>query len=320
MLKHLILIIFIAPFVIFAQKIEGFINDKLISFEVKDNQLNGSYTAYQKTLDNKGETSKWPVLPFVTGNFSNGQRIGIWTLYDEKGNVKFERNYSSPFEFEQTTPELPDNNAIQLLAKQVYYPIKDSNQFYNYFPLQEREVSIISRVWRELPAEKNTELVNQNIFNDILIKLANGEITAYNHEQFTDTVSRITFKDLTDLELISFRIKEDFFIDITRQMSETRIIGLCPVVKKSEDAEPEELCWLYYPSIRSFLSEYKVDINDPKIENLEDLVFYRNINGSIYKDNRLDAMHEELTKIHPAFNDCYLFELEHEYWKKITGN
>ena len=318
MLKKTFAIIFFMPIIIIhAQKFEGFIDDKLISFEVKNNQLDGSYTSFQKTIDNKGEILYWPL---VTGNFSEGQRIGIWTLNDEKGNVIFERIYSDPFEFEQIVPILPNNDAIQLLGEQVYHPTKDSNQFYNYFPLQEREVSIISRVWRELLPEKNMELVNQNIFNDILIGIQTGKITAYNHEQFLGIIPSETFKDLSNLELVSFRIKEDFFIDNTRQMSETRILGLCPVVKKSKDAEPEELCWLYYPYVRSFLSEYKIENDNPKIENLDDLIFYREINGSIYKDNRIDKLHEELTKIHPAFNDCYLFELEHEYWKKILGN
>jgi hypothetical protein len=317
MLKYLITFLLLTPIILYAQKFEGFIDDKLISFEVKDNQLDGSYTSYQKTYDYKREIL---YCPMVTGNFSKGQRVGIWTLHDEKGNVIFQRNYANPFEFEQIVPMLPNNEAIQLLAQTAYQPTKDSNQFYNYFPLQEREVSIISRVWRDLSKEKNTELVNQNILNDLLIKLASGEITAFNHEQFTDTVSRNTFKDLNSLELVSFRIKEDFFIDITRQMSETRIIGLCPVVKKSKDAEPEELCWLYYPYIRSFLSAYKIENEDLKIDNIEDLIFFRNINGEIYKDNSIDSMHEELSKIHPVFDDCYLFELEHDYWKKITGN
>ncbi len=317
MLKSLITFLLLTPAILFAQKFEGFIDNKLISFEVKDNQLNGSYTSYQKTYDYKREILYWPM---VTGNFSKGQRIGIWSLHDENGNVIFQRNYANPFEFEQIVPMLPNNEAIHLLAQSVYQPTKDSNQFYNYFPLEGREVTIISRVWRTLYPEKNTELVNQNILNDILTKLENGEITAFNNEQFTDTVSRNTFKDLNSVELVSFRIKEDFFIDITRQMSETRIIGLCPVVKKSQDAEPEELCWLYYPYIRSFLSIYKIENDDPKIENIEDLIFFRNINGEIYKDNLTDAMHEELSKTHPVFNDCYLFELEHDYWKKITGN
>lgn len=305
------------PIILHAQKFEGFIDDKLISFEVKDNQLDGSYTSFQKTIDYKGEILYWPL---VTGNFSEGQRIGIWSLHDEKGNVIFQRNYSSLFEFEQMVPLLPNNEAIQLLAQPVYQPTKDSNQLYNYFPLQEREVSIISRVWRELSPEKNTELVNQNILNDILIEIQTGKITAYNHEQFLEIIPSETFKDLTKLELVSFRIKEDFFIDNTRQMSETRILGLCPVVKKSKDAQPEELCWLYYPYIRSFLSTYKIENDDPKIENIEDLIFFRNINGEIYKDNRNDAPYDELSNIHPVFKDCYLFELEHDYWKKITGN
>jgi hypothetical protein len=317
MLKKTFAIIFFIPIILHAQKFEGFIDDKLISFEVKNNQLDGSYTSFQKTIDYKGEILYWPC---VTGSFSKGQRVGIWKVYDEKGTLIFERNYNDLFDFDQVIPKLPANEAIELLSKPVYEVVKDTNNYYVYYLLQEREVSIISRVWRELSPEKNTELVNQNIFNDILIGIQTGKITAYNHEQFLGIIPSETFKDLSNLELVCFRIKEDFFIDNTRQMSETRILGLCPVVKKSKDAEPEELCWLYYPYIRSFLSEYKIENDNPKIENLDDLIFYREINGSIYKDNRIDKLHEELTKIHPAFNDCYLFELEHEYWKKILGN
>ncbi len=317
MLKNLILIIFSVPFVIYSQKIEGFIDDKLISFEVKNNQLDGSYTSYQKTIDYKGETLYWPV---VIGNFSNGQRIGIWTLYDEKGNIIFERNYSSPFEFEQTTPGLPGNDAIKVLSKPVYFPQKDSSGIYNYYPLQEREVAILNRNWRELWPGFNAELVNQNVFDTIFKYLANGQLKAFSQDQFVDTIPRAQFQELNNLELVSFRIKEDFFIDNTRQMSETRIIGLCPVVKKNKDAEPEELCWIYYPWLRPILSEQKLNIADPKIENLENLIFYRQINGSVYKDNQINPLSEEFSRIHPAFYDCYIFELEHDYWNKIMGN
>jgi hypothetical protein len=300
-----------------AQKYEGFIDDKLIWFEVKNNQLDGIYTSYIKTFDYKGEILYWPS---VTGSFSKGQRVGKWELFDEKGTLIFERNYEDLFDFDQVLPKLPDNDAIELLPKPIYVAVKDSNDLYVYYPLQEREVALSNRAWRELLPDANAELVNQHIFNDLLLKLANGEITAYNHEQFLDTVSRITFKDLTNLELVSFRIKEDFFIDNTRQLSETRIIGLCPVVKKSEDAEPEELCWLYYPYIRPFLSTYEIISNNPKIENLENLIFYRQINGKVYKDTHIHSNISEYAKIHPALYDCMQFELEHDYWKQITGN
>ena len=79
-MKTLLLIFVSAPLFLSAQKYEGFIDDKLISFEVKNNQLDGAYTSYIKTFDYKREILYWPC---VTGSFSKGQRVGKWSLYDE---------------------------------------------------------------------------------------------------------------------------------------------------------------------------------------------------------------------------------------------
>lgn len=315
-MKTLLLIFVSAPLFLSAQKYEGFIDDKLISFEVKNNQLDGAYTSYIKTFDYKREILYWPC---VTGSFSKGQRVGKWSLYDEKGNLIFERNYNDLFDFDQVIPKLPDNDAIELLSKPVYEVVKDTNNYYVYYPLKEREVVLINRAWRELLPESNPELVNQDIFNQLFEKLSSGELKAYVQDQFMDTIPKARFDEMKNLELVSFRIKEDFVIDVTRQLSETRIIGLCPVVQIGNEA-PFELGWLYYPQLRNLLSMQKIKTDNPKIENLEDLIFYRQINGEVYQDTHIHSNISEYAQIHPALYDCMLFELEHEFWKKITGN
>jgi hypothetical protein len=160
-----------------------------------------------KTFDYNREILYWPC---VTGSFSKGQRVGNWKMCNEQGELIFERNYNDPFDFEQIVPELRDNEAIELLSKPVYEAVKDTNNFYTYYPLQEREVHIINRSWRELLPESNPELVNQAVFNKMFEKLSTGELKAYAQEQFIDTMSRITFSEMKNLELVSFRIKEDF--------------------------------------------------------------------------------------------------------------
>ena len=87
MIKIVFLIFVSAPLFLGAQKYEGFIDDKLISFEVKNNQLDGAYTSYMKTFDYNREILYWPC---VIGSFSKGQRVGNWKMYNEQGELIFE--------------------------------------------------------------------------------------------------------------------------------------------------------------------------------------------------------------------------------------
>ena len=228
-LKFSLILFSVFHFISFGQTFNGMMGDKLICFDVKDNQLNGPYASYIKAPEYLDE----PIFrPYSSGNFTNGVRTGTWNLYDENGNVIFQRNYDNPFEFDQLIPTEIQNNenmdsAFHYDSKQV----RETSQLYPYFPLVDKDIALSFRVWRELPLELNMELVNPTVYAEMIRQLNEGNLTAYEEDQFINSKSQKSFNKLDNLELVSFRIKEDFFIDHKRQMSETRVIGLCPVVK-----------------------------------------------------------------------------------------
>ena len=172
-----------------------------------------------------------------------------------------------------------------------------------------------SRLYREILFEKN-KIPFHEIIELLKTTIDKKEIIVYNTSNFRTIREDNPFENFTG-NIIGFRIKEDFFFDKNRKLSETRIIGLAPIYFDSTVNDNRELCWLYFPQLRKHL----VKIHDSfSGSNLDNLFFERNFFGEVYQtQNSYDKMDAESIKKDLKFKDIELLLTEHQIWLFLEG-
>jgi len=106
---------------------------------------------------------------------------------------------------------------------------------------------------------------------------------------------------------------EDYVFDSERMLTECRIIGICPVVEI--DGVPNDLFWIYFPQAREYFAKETLNSSElpTHIKSLDDLFFFRNYSGKIYKERKL--YDEEVLSTNDAQKiEIDLIENEHELW------
>lgn len=297
-----------------AQKQEHEYSDGIIKciYHKLDGRIDGKYTSYYKNGKMKAD-----------GNFKNNYRDGKWTLWDSTGEMLTCRDYKTPFSFELIfSKKLSDT--IEETGVNKYSLNYNKDGYIDYFTLQEKKVVMSKRVWRFIPIENNPLLFENNILQKIIsANIATGNITAYstNDDEFMIPLKPDEIKTNGD-NIIGFKIKEDWFFDKDRMVSESRIIGICPVSSDSLKNSTRDLYWLYFPEIRKYLAGEKLKGNaiPEGITNCDDLFFFRYFSSGIYKESNVydrkisdykfgDDINKEAERI-----EINIIEMEHELW------
>jgi len=287
------------------------LNGKLVEYTTRNGQLDGAFNVFKNVNNEK--------IPLVKGEMKNNCRIGYWTVYDENetNKIALQRLYHSPLEFEQLIPKPSTNKLVSFVQSEINPPLgldKDGCKKYAY--VTSADFIFSKRLYREILFENN-KFSPDEIINSLDDALEKKEIICYDTSNFTvvsDNNPLHNFKK----EIIGFRIKEDFFFDKNRKLSETRILGLAPIYFDSITNQKKEICWFYYPQIRKIL----VKINDSRLNsNLDNLFLERNFYGEIYKTlDRFDRMDDEDgTEIELKSLDIELLMTEHDIWLYLEG-
>ena len=187
-----------------------------------------------------------------------------------------------------------------------------------------------------------------------------NEITAYDHMNGDDNAftSRISYEqviqnmgaqdyvktiEMEDGSLIDTTIKgeikwadikqllvrEEWFFDRKHSTFKVRIIGICPIILKINDATgelaPSKLFWIYYPEARTILANTDVfnAHNDAQRQSFDDIFFKRKFDSYIMResnvyDNRLINEYTfggipNLQESDRIKNE--LFKVEHDLWE-----
>jgi len=293
-------------------------NDSLFKcvYQTNNGKIDGPYVSYYKNGIKKAE-----------GMFESNYRTGIWTMWDATGRMRMQRNYETPFTFKRLIPVPPIDKPAVLFSAPKYTPKYNIDGFIDYFHLEERMVFMSKRLWRFIPAESNPLLFESNKFLKFLQKNTRLEnITTYNFldEEFRKPVSAISIA--ANNKIIGIKIQEDWFFDTERLVSETRIIGLCPVAVNIVTHDTTALYWVYFPEARKYLAEEKIkETNIPSyIKTLDDLFFYRYFSSTIYKEENVKDrkisdyktgkdIEKEAEKI-----ELNLIDAEHDIWIRFT--
>lgn len=98
---------------------------------------------------------------------------------------------------------------------------------------------------------------------------------------------------ILSIDIVQYRLKEDWFFDKERSMLDKRIIAMAPVVyDKDQEGQikgTRELFWLYFPHCRFVLNNYFVynPKNDAQWMSYDDLFWKRRFSSTIYKENNV---------------------------------
>jgi len=243
------------------------------TYETNQGRINGKYVSYYKNGIKKAE-----------GEFLNNYRIGKWTIYDSTGKIVVQRLYSDPFTFKSIVPENSSN-----VPK---YTIKYNKEGYiDYFHIEEKMVHVSKRIWRNISETNNPILFDNNkLFRFLQKNIWKKNITAFttDNDEFLKT-KEVESIDTINKKIVGFKIKEDFFIDNERLVSEIRILGICPVALDTTTNFTKELYWVYFPEVRKYLAQEKVSNSSTpsNIKTLDDLFFFRNYSSIIYKESNV---------------------------------
>lgn len=243
----------------------------------------------------------------IQGSFINNQKTDIWIYNDSIGKLKHKRKYKNNYEFE--------NLLVKNDTSPKYILGRNKNNGINFPRVEYNEIYYGRTEWWFLENNK----MNSNFFKDDLVfnslkeYIKKDTIEVYTNTNFTERLSKEEiYKRLKniDSEIIGYKIKRFYYYNDKFKISETRILGICPVIKKSEEDPLIDLFWIYYPSFgdsNTLQNNVKNNVSDlfefnainafyyfrehvTKEENSEDLI-------EKLKQNKLETYFYELDKI-----------------------
>ncbi|MGB3949058.1 MAG: hypothetical protein WBM13_13820 [Bacteroidia bacterium] len=291
---------------------------------INDGIVNGKYVSWYPNGVKRSE-----------GSFRDNQRINIWTIWDSLGRVRMVRDYQNLFLYKTLKAENVegDNNLINvdnIFIKDTSFDTLKLNEegYYPFYKLSPKDILVSKRIWRFVDSnfERNHFLFDDNkMFNLIVKNIELNKLLAYDSDMFVNKIDAKDIKKKLDsikFNVVSYKIKEDWFFDTVRNISETRIIALCPVIRIKETKIEQDLIWIYYPDFRKILATEKIVVrenNNSAINTLDDIFMFRFFNSRIYKfDNEIIESNNFLKNNNLDYLTVYLIEKEHDAWLSIT--
>lgn len=285
-------------------------------WEMQGGLRDGKYVSYYPNGKKKAE-----------GSFKANQRYGDWYVWDSTGKLKVRRLYQDNFRYRRIYPVYPAGPA-QLLDTSVWQMKYNAKGYVDYFYLQERAVAVSKRIWRYVPAKQPSLLLLKDQFVAALAdSIKNGTIKVYADDEFRSKKDKAFFPgDSIAGRLLGFKIKEDWFYDTDRMLAETRILGICPVLRGTNGTDSIEAGWFYLPQIRPLLASVESACNavNENRWNLDNVFYFRNFSSSIYREStvynralRDYASGENFGKEQLRI-EASLIEMEHDHWLFFT--
>lgn len=282
------------------------LNGKIIEYYTRNGLLEGPFNVFTRVNNQK--------IQVVKGEMRNNCRIGYWTIFDENNPnaILVKRLYHGYLDFEQVIPKTSSNDLITFIQKELNpSPGLDKDGCRIYTAVRERDLIFSSRQYRQLLFDQNN-LPASRMVEVIKSALSKKDVISYDNSQFSKVSEEDRLNSFNG-EIIGFRIKEDFFFDKNRKLSETRILGLAPIYRDSVENVVKEICWLYFPQLR----KHFVTINSLESgSNLDNLFLDRKFFASVYStgQEKLNKNEKEL-----AYTDIKLLLFEHEIWLYLEG-
>ena len=287
------------------QKINGF----NIEFETSKRRLNGNFKAYAVGNNQL----------FVEGTLLNGQRTGVWTIYDtlNPNKVLIQRSYYSSNRFKQLVPNQQRSELVSFISDNFNLtPEFDSTGCRSYVYVSSNDYIYGKRIFRELTISENPQIPFDQINTMLKEKCSEIGFWKYANEQFSEVLNKNPFENLPGA-IVAYRIKEDFFFDKNQMISEYRTLGFAPVYKDDLSGELKELCWFYYPYMRKYFKDIKINQGNNQY-HFDDVILEREFSGIVYKTMDTPRIQNQIEK-NQFITDIECLMAEHDLWMFFVG-
>ncbi len=263
------------------------------------------------------------------GNFINNGRTGKWTIWDTAGNVRMVRDYKSAFNFVTINANNRSGIKVDIQPAQQYQSNLSATGVPDYPTVDNKDLNASKLLWRVFYNEDNSLLFDVNLLNNNISKqLESRQIKIYKDhklKQYFD-VDSINNKLAGEANIIiGYRIYEAWNFYKTFQLSDARIIAICPIVMNKQTGVSENIGWLRFADLRRALCNEPVVTLSPEIANLDDVLSKRYFSSSIYKEANIynreiadyktgdSAIQSESDRI-----ELDLINMENNLWLSLT--
>lgn len=266
-----------------------------------------------------------------------------------------------------TLAGVSETNAQKILDKPWIKENTPTRRVVPYTHVREADVMWHKRVWREIdlrekinhplyyPTEKIADrmslfdVIKQGVVDEKTLKaydpvddeftipLSTAEalgsmgdtITIMMEDEYGDpTIPQKTYEPVESIDIVKYRIKEDWFFDNERSIMDVRIMGICPYkIATDENGNYkgiQPIFWIYFPEARYVFANYDVfnRQNDAERRTFEDIFWKRMFNSYIYKvSNVYDRLIYDYKSTDPIellleadrIKDD-IFKMEHDLW------
>ncbi len=174
----------------------------------------------------------------MKGQFIQNQKTGLWRVWDEKGLLRSERNYSGNLNF--TLLHQWDSSGARIL------PQHDAQGMHTHCGFTDRLFSYRYINSIEADVVDNQELFETGGFvNSLLLSIRDGSALALAVDQSSFMASHLNRACYEQKDVVALLFKEEYFCCATDQNMKNNLLGVCPVVM--ENGKRKELGWFYIP-------------------------------------------------------------------------
>lgn len=281
-MKKLILVSLVLCFALFS-------NAKEIVIKYENGQIKYKYNYVAGAFDGKLQAWFSNGQKKIEGQYEHNFKVDTWTYWNEKGEVIWERTFYDILK-ESEKPESDRNTAM------LEY---NNKSFTNFYKIEGK-----IETWGKMSlsflrtSEQNQVLFeNDRLYNLIIENIKSKRLIAYKRDSNMDEI--YVFEELEDRlkELTAtpdcFEIKEESRFNKDKDLIETKIIGISPMLK-NRDGHLVRLCSVYFPNLIPVMTKDSSKNND-----MVDLFLKREFDnellqhGSIYTKEPLPETKEE---------------------------
>lgn len=250
----------------------------------------------------------------VEGSFQNNLKVGLWTLWDSIGNKIMTRNYGDNYSTSVVIFKNGITDTNDLHQQEALF--RNDDGIYSFAEVVPNDVVFSKRLWRILRSSQSNEVLFQNneFYNNLINLIESGLIKGYSakSDQFDSVLDSNTVSNYNGITPVGFKIKEDWFYDNSRNLGESRIIGICPIIQV--EGKEKDAFWVYYPEIRKHLGKL----------GLDDIFFFHQYSSEIIRESNVNGKYlseyiepknisEEILSI-----ESQLIEIEVGLWIKLA--
>lgn len=230
-------------------------------YEINDGMLTGHFVSYYANGKKQAD-----------GNFSQNNRVGHWTFYNEAGEAIEYRTYTNNYQFKHV--DKFGNEEVLMFNKNGVWDI-----------IQEKNVWFKERLYRTIFTENNPLFFQeQGIFSVLKENFIQGKMLLYPDSRFVEPLTIKQFPAISNQEIIGYKFKEDHIIDSENKMLNHRTIGICPLAIQKNTKDTIELFWAYYPDCRKALQSISIASNSlpAYLQTYDDLIWHQYFSTSSF--------------------------------------